>query len=132
VHWRWNSAEIGAVGKKRIHWQWTGATGSAKLGHARCRWWELIGCYHRRRRMRRESTARAWNGAAPGWCPLVWMTRFGRRNCFLTKCLLAILLEKCYFSAGVIVFASCSKCLFFYFSGVCQKTLAEILLKCDK
>jgi hypothetical protein len=59
--------------------------------------------------MWRESMARAWNGVLSGWRSRACMTQYGRSNYFLTKCLLAILLEKCYFSAGVIVFASCSK-----------------------
>jgi hypothetical protein len=59
--------------------------------------------------MLRESMARAWNGAALEWWPRTCMTQLGRKNYFLAQCLLAILLEKCYFSAGVVIFASCSK-----------------------
>jgi hypothetical protein len=59
--------------------------------------------------MRRESRVRAWSGAALEWWPRACVTQSGRKNYFLAQCLLAILLEKCYFSAGVIILARSSK-----------------------
>jgi hypothetical protein len=59
--------------------------------------------------MQHESKVRAWNGAALGWWPRACVTQSGRKNCFLAQCLLAILLEKCYFSAGVIILARVGK-----------------------
>jgi hypothetical protein len=79
-----------------------------------------------------HAMVRALSGAVSGWQPQACVTQSGRKNYFLAQCLLAILLKKCYFSAGIIILAKGSKQLFFYFSGVCQKTLAELLLKCDE